>query len=156
MCLFRWKAWGSPVLPHCDSPNSSKWTFGSDSFSTDWPWILFATMALGMGFDSPWVGRILIRSFFIFSQESGRDGKPSTSKLYFNNNNIGANIKEMQPLWQIGVNTPESCTAFSLTTFVWAFVREMQLLWKLLSEMLLIMCWAVSSCFSPWRYLHHW
>ena len=33
-----------------------------------------------------------------FFQESGRDGKPATSKLYFNNNHIGANIEEMQPI----------------------------------------------------------
>ena len=32
-----------------------------------------------------------------FFQESGRDGKPATSKLYFKNNHIGANIEEMQP-----------------------------------------------------------
>ena len=35
-----------------------------------------------------------------FFQESGRDGKPATSKLYFdiNLNDIGANIEEMQPI----------------------------------------------------------
>ena len=33
-----------------------------------------------------------------FFQENGRDGKPATSKLYFNNNRIGANIEEMQPI----------------------------------------------------------
>ena len=33
-----------------------------------------------------------------FFQESGRDGKLAASKLYFNNNDIGANIEGMQPI----------------------------------------------------------
>ena len=61
----------------------------------------------------------------IFFQESGRDGKPATSKRYFNNNHIGENIEEMQPIMQISVNTPEICAGENfllITTLVLAFV----------------------------------
>ena len=143
MCLFRWKAWGSPVLPHCVSPNSSKWTFSSHSFSTDWPWILFATMALGMGFDSPWVGTILIYSFW----SSPNYGRCFSKKVEEMGSLLHQNftliilvqiLNKCNPLWQISVTTPESCAAFCLNTFVWAFVWEMQLLWKPLPEMTVI------------------
>ena len=61
-----------------------------------------------------------------FSQESGRDEKPATSKLYVNNNDIGANIEEMQPIMTVSVNTPEICAGENvcLTTLVLGFVRN--------------------------------
>ena len=73
----------------------------SHSLQTDNEYYL--PQSLGMGFDSHCVGRIIIYSFWSsanygkFFQESGRDGRPATSKLYFYNNHIGANIEEMQP-----------------------------------------------------------
>lgn len=66
--------------------------------------VIFATVALGMGVDSPCVERIIHfgvpRTMEIFFQESGRagrDGRRAQSSLYFNNTDIGANVEGLQP-----------------------------------------------------------
>ena len=63
--------------------------------------VIFATVALGMGVNSPCAERIihfgvpeLWRVFFQESGRAGRDGRPATSTLYFNNNDIGAKVEE--------------------------------------------------------------
>ena len=57
------------------------------------------------GVDSLCVERIIlfgvpqaIKSFFQQGGRVGRDGRPATSTLYFNNNDIGANVEGMQPI----------------------------------------------------------
>ena len=59
-----------------------------------------------------------MESFFQARGRAGRDWKPATSTLYFNNNDIGANIEEMHPLSK----TPEIRAGenFCLTTAVLA------------------------------------
>ena len=74
--------------------------------------VIFATVAFGMGVDSPCVERIIhfgvprtMESFFQNSGLAGRDGRPATSTLYFNNNDIGANVEGLKCnlLWEITV-----------------------------------------------------
>ena len=67
--------------------------------------VIFATVAFGMGVDSPCVERIIhfgvprtMESFFQESGRAGRDGRPATSTLYFNNTDIGASVEGMQPI----------------------------------------------------------
>ena len=57
------------------------------------------------GVDSLCIERIIlfgvpqaINSFFQESGSVGRDGRPAKSTLYFNNNDIGANVEGMQPI----------------------------------------------------------
>ena len=65
--------------------------------------VIFATVAFGMGVDSPCVQRVIYfgvpRTMEIFFQESGRagrDGRPATSTNHFNNNDIGAKIERIK------------------------------------------------------------
>ena len=67
--------------------------------------VIFATVAFGMGIDSPYVERVIhfgvprtMESFLQESGSAGRDGRPAKSTLYFNNNDIGANVEGMQPI----------------------------------------------------------
>ena len=66
--------------------------------------VIFATVAFGMGIDSPCVERVIHfgvpRTMESFFQESGRaemEGEPK-STLYFKNNDIGANDEGMEPI----------------------------------------------------------
>ena len=122
--LFGEKAWGSPVLPCWGSPNSSKQAFCSISLATDRQneisesckqRVIFATVAFGMGVASPCVERIIhfgvprtMESFFQDSGLAGRDGRPATSTLYFNNNDIGANVEGMQPIMRDYCKNPQN------------------------------------------------
>ena len=124
VCLFGEKAWGSPVLPYWGSPNSSKQAFCSISLATDRQneisesckqRVIFATVAFGMGVASPCVERIIhfgaprtMESFFQDSELAGRDGRPATSTLYFNNNDIGANVEGMQPIMRDYCKNPQN------------------------------------------------
>lgn len=66
--------------------------------------VIFATVAFGIGIDSPYVERVIhcvprtVKNFFRESGRAGRDGRPAKSTLYFNNNDIGANVEGMQPI----------------------------------------------------------
>ena len=79
--------------------------------------VIFATVAFGMGVASPCVERIIhfgvprtMESFFQDSGLAGRDGRPATSTLYFNNNDIGANVEGMQPVMRdYGKNPQNVC-----------------------------------------------
>ena len=74
------------------------------------------TEAFGMGVDSPCVERIIhfgvprtMESFFFEeSGTAGRDGRPATSTLYFNNNDIGANVEGMQPIMRDYCKNPQN------------------------------------------------
>ena len=77
--------------------------------------VIFATVAFGMGVDSPCVERIIhfgvprtMESFFQESGRAGRDGRPATSTLYFNNNDIGANVEGMQPIMRDYCKNPQN------------------------------------------------
>ena len=71
--------------------------------------------AFGMGVDSPCVERTIhfgvsqtMESFFQESGRAGRDGRPATSTLYFNNNDIGANVEGMQPIMRDYCKNPQN------------------------------------------------
>ena len=77
--------------------------------------VIFATLAFGMGIDSPYVERVIhfgvprtMESFFQESGRAGRDGRPDKSTLYFNNNDIGANVEGMQPIMREYCKNPKS------------------------------------------------
>ena len=77
--------------------------------------VIFATVAFGMGVDSPCVERVIHfgvpRTMEIFFQESGRagrDGRPATSTLHFNNNVIGANVEGMQAIMKDYCKNPRN------------------------------------------------
>ena len=77
--------------------------------------VIFATVAFGMGVASPCVERIIhfgvprtMESFFQDSGLAGRDGRPATSTLYFNNNDIGANVEGMQPIMRDYCKNPQN------------------------------------------------
>ena len=77
--------------------------------------VIFATVAFGMGIDSPYVERVIhfgvprtMESFFQESGRAGRDGRPAKSTLYFNNNDIGANVEGMQPIMTEYCKNPKS------------------------------------------------
>ena len=68
-----------------------------------------------MGVASPCVERIIhfgvprtMESFFQESGRAGRDGRPATSTLYFNNNDIGANVEGMQPIMRDYCKNPQN------------------------------------------------
>ena len=50
----------------------------------------------------------LWRVFFRESGRAGRDGRPATSTLYFNNNDIGANVEGMQPIMRDYCKNPQN------------------------------------------------
>ena len=67
--------------------------------------VIFATVAFGLGVDSPCMERVVnfgvprtMESFFQESGRAGRDGRLAKSTLHFNNNDIGCNIEGMQPI----------------------------------------------------------
>ena len=71
--------------------------------------------AFGMGVDSPCVERTIhfgvpqtMEGFFQESGRAGRDGRPATSTLYFNNNDIGANVEGMQPIMRDYCKNPQN------------------------------------------------
>ena len=77
--------------------------------------VIFATVAFGMGIDSPYVERIIhfgvprtMESFFQQSGRAGRDGRHAKSTLYFNNNDIGANVEGMQPIMREYCKNPKN------------------------------------------------
>ena len=77
--------------------------------------VLFATVAFGVGVDSPCVERIIhfgvpriMGSFFQESGRAGRDKRPSTSTLYFNSNDICANVEGMQPIMKAYCKNPKN------------------------------------------------
>lgn len=77
--------------------------------------VIFATVAFGMGIDSPYVERVIhfgvphtMESFFQESGRAGRDGRPAKSTLYFNNNDIGANVEGMQPIMREYCKNPKN------------------------------------------------
>ena len=77
--------------------------------------VIFATVAFGMGVDSPCVQRVIhfgvprtMETFFQESGRAGRDGRPATSTLYFNNNDIGANIEGMEPIMKDYCKNPRN------------------------------------------------
>ena len=119
VCLFGEKAWGSPVLPYWGSPNSSKQAFCSISLATGRQneisesckqRVIFATVAFGMGVASSCVERIIHFGVprTMDSGLAGRDGRPATSTLYFNNNDIGANVEGMQPIMRDYCENPQN------------------------------------------------
>jgi superfamily II DNA helicase RecQ len=64
--------------------------------------LVFATVALGMGLDAPHIRRIIhykpptsIEQYFQETGRAGRDGKPATGTLYFNNTDIRQNRRGM-------------------------------------------------------------
>ncbi|XP_067049882.1 uncharacterized protein [Acropora muricata] len=67
--------------------------------------VIFATVAFGMGVDSPCVERVVhfgvprtMESFFPRKWKSWRDVRLAKSTLHFNNNDYGCNIEGMQPI----------------------------------------------------------
>ena len=112
-CLFWWKAWGSPVLPYY--PNSSKCTFGSVSFSTDWQWILFATIfGNGVWFSMCWKDNNLFILVFpklwkVFSKKMEETGSLLHQNFTLTTIVLVQILKKCNPYWQISVNTPEIC-----------------------------------------------
>ena len=49
-----------------------------------------------------------MESFFQESGGAGRDGRPAKSTLYFNNNDIGANVEGMQPVMRDYCKNPQN------------------------------------------------
>ena len=71
--------------------------------------------AFGMGVDCPCFERTIpfcvpqtMERFFQESGRTGRDGRPATSTLYFNNNDIGANVEGMQPIMRDYCKNPQN------------------------------------------------
>ena len=138
VCLFGEKAWGSPVLPYWGSPNSSKQAFCSISLATadrmkqfelissnvseSWKQrVIFATVAFGMGVNSPCVEKIihfgvpeLWRVFFQESGRAGRDGRPAASTLYFSNHDIGAKVEGIQPIMRDYCKNPQNVSRIKI------------------------------------------
>ena len=64
--------------------------------------VIFTTVAMGMGVDIPSIRQIIhvgpprsIREYFQETRRAGRDGRPSTAVLYYNNRNIAKNREGM-------------------------------------------------------------
>ena len=64
--------------------------------------VIFTIVAMGMGVDIPSIRRIIhvrpprsIREHFQETRRAGRDGRPSTAVLYYNNRNIAKNREGM-------------------------------------------------------------
>ncbi|CAH3163564.1 unnamed protein product, partial [Porites lobata] len=72
--------------------------------------VIFATVAFGMGVASSCVERIIHFGVprTMDSGLAGRDGRPATSTLYFNNNDIGANVEGMQPIMRDYCENPQN------------------------------------------------
>ena len=77
--------------------------------------------AFGMGVDSPCVERTIhfgvpqtMEGFFQESGRAGRDGRPATSTLYFNNNDIGANVEGMQPIMRDYCKNPQNVSRIKI------------------------------------------
>ena len=77
--------------------------------------VIFATVAFRMGVDSPCLQRVIhfgvprtMETFYQESGRAGRDGRPATSTLYFNNNDIGANVEGMQPIMKDYCKNPRN------------------------------------------------
>ncbi|XP_028417517.1 uncharacterized protein LOC114541921 [Dendronephthya gigantea] len=58
--------------------------------------VVFATVAIGMGVDIPNIRQVIhvgppysVKAYFQETGRAGRDGKPSTASLYYNNRDIG-------------------------------------------------------------------
>ena len=55
-----------------------------------------------------------MESFFQESGRAGRDGRPATSTLYFNNNDIGANVEGMQPIMRDYCKNPQNVSRIKI------------------------------------------
>ena len=100
--------------------------------------VVFATVTFCVGIDSLYVERVIhfdlprtTESFVREGGSAGRGGRPAKSTLYFNNDDIGANVEGMQPIAEEYFKYPKSgCRRNSIKT-----------LW----------IWNSQSCYFPFR-----
>lgn len=78
--------------------------------------IVFATIAMGMGVDIPSIRKVIhvgpprtIREYFQETGRAGRDGKPATATLYYNNVDISKNKAGMSENIRIYCRLEDDC-----------------------------------------------